>query len=136
VGNGKVLNRAFKRVVTTADPERIRADIVSGIDARIGDLLSIGRRAGKTVSGIDTLLRKSARLGLLILASDIAEDSKRKLAQAVRNHDCLVVEYSDASGLGRTQGQEHRVAIGVKDSEMAARLVIEFERRRRVLVAT
>tara|TARA_B100001093_G_C26712090_1_gene963891 strand:+ start:363 stop:848 length:486 start_codon:yes stop_codon:yes gene_type:complete len=136
VQNSKLLSRAFKKSVPAVDVERLREDILASIDARITDLLRIGRRAGWTVSGTDTLLRSSSRLKLLILATDAADDSKRKLLNAVIEGLCVVVTYGVADHLGRTQKKENRVAIGVSDSTMAARLKLEIERRSQVLVAT
>jgi predicted RNA-binding protein YlxR (DUF448 family) len=135
VGNPKVLGRAFKRAVTGADPKRIRSDIILAIEARIEDLLSIGRCAGWAISGTDTLLRRGRRLSLLVLASDVAADTKRRLIGAVGLHECPMVEYGDSARLGRTQKQAHRVAIGVTDGAIAERLQVEIERRSQVLVA-
>ena len=122
VQNSKVLSRAFKKSVPAADAARLRGDILASTDARITDLLSIGRRAGWTVSGTDTLMRSSRRLKLLILATDAADDSKRKLLNAVVDEACIVVTYGDADHLGRTQMKDNRVAIGVSHGTMATRL--------------
>ena len=135
VTNAKILSRAFKRAAKPADPERVRLDVLAAVEARIDDMMSIGRGAGWVLSGTDTLIKRGGRLNLLVLAEDIADDTERKLRAAIRKDDCSVVVYGDAVRLGGTQRQSHRVAIGVSNEMVAARLKAEIERRRRVLVA-
>lgn len=131
----KAFGRAFKRPVAPVDPERLVAEVGAAIDARIRDGLAIGRRAGWTRSGMDVLARVRPRLSLIVLAEDASPATAERVESWRDAERCPVIVYGDRAILGATQGQAERVAIGVIDAEAARRLLIEFERRDRVLVA-
>ena len=109
--------------------------VLASIEGRIEGLLSIGRRAGWALSGTDVLIRAGNRVRLLVLAEDISADSERKLRAAVTGQGAVVAVYGDAVSLGRTQGKEARVALGVVDQKIAQRLASEFERRSHLMAA-
>lgn len=131
----RALNRAFKMQVEPITSSELRKQLISAIDARIANLLSIGRKAGNIISGTDTLLRKSRFVRLLIIAVDTADDARQKLSRSVFGEACAVVHYGDAEWLGNTQQKEKRVALGISDESLASRILEEIERRSRVLVA-
>ena len=129
-------SRTFKCRVRVPDVQTL-ADVVRvNIEARIDDLLLIGRRAGWLISGLDVLNRVRSGLMAVVMASDTAADSARKIRGWAKANDAPVFKYGDSFHLGTTQGKEKRVAIGVTDRTLAQRLINEFERRERVLVAT
>ena len=103
----------------------MREQLVLAIDARIANLLSIGRKAGCIISGTDTLLRKQRLVRLLIVAVDTAEDARRKLSRSVFDDSCVTVTYGGAEWLGKTQRKEKRVALGISDEALAGRILEE-----------
>ena len=97
----KALNRAFKNArLSRLRVQSWRKQLISAIDARIANLLSIGRKAGNIISGTDTLLRKSRLVRLLIIAVDTADDARQKLSRSVFDDSCAVVHYGEQSGWG------------------------------------
>lgn len=133
---GRGLSRALKCPVEVPDVGRLVDAVLESVEGRIESMLSIGRRAGWALSGTDVLLRAGNRIRLLVLAEDISADSERKLRAAVTGQGAVVAVYGDAVSLGRTQGREARVALGVVDQKMAQRLAAELERRSRLMAAT
>ncbi len=136
IETGRGLARALKRQILPPDLESLKTAILASVEGRIESLLSIGRTAGWALSGTDVLMRAKRRIRLLVLANDIAADSERKLRDAVVGGETEVLVYGDALFLGRTQGKEARVALGVVDQVMAQRLIAEFERRNRLSVTS
>ena len=130
VGTGRGLSRALKRSIDVPDAVALTAAVLESVEGRIKSLLSIGRGAGWVLSGTDVLIRAGEKIRLLVLAEDISADSERKLRAAVTGQGAVVAVYGDAGLLGKTQGKEARVALGVVDLKMAQRLAAEFERRR------
>lgn len=131
----KAFGRAFEAPVEAIEPEALAGEILAAVRARILEGLAIGRRAGRTVSGMEALSREAARLALLVVATDAAEGSVERLERLAANAGCPLYRLGTADELGTTQGREARIAIGVTDRRQATRLVAEFERRDRVLVA-
>jgi hypothetical protein len=130
----RAMGRALKRAVTVDDADALKRAMLTGIEARIDDGLRIGSQAGWIISGTDVILRNARRVCLLILAADVAEDTVRRLRTALGRDVVPWVCYGLASDLGKTQGREARVALGVVDSSWAKRLRNEFDRRDGVLV--
>ncbi|MBU0551185.1 DUF448 domain-containing protein [Myxococcota bacterium] len=121
-------SRAFQGPVTLPTLEALLAEIIEGIDARIWARLGIARRSRQALSGADALSRGMGRVGLLILAEDCAENSRKSLQNKANALGCPVVIFGTALTLGESQGAPHRVAIGVLDP-LAGVLKQEFERR-------
>ena len=129
----RAISRALKRPVQVPDAEALRATIVHGVEARLDNSLRIGSQGGWIVSGTDVILRNARRVCLLISATDIAEDTLRRLRTAVGRERVPWVQYGLALSLGASQGREARVALGVVDQTWSERLLVEFEQRDRVL---
>lgn len=131
----KAFGRAFKRPVAPVDPAALVAAVVLAIETRIRDGLTIGRRAGWTVSGMDVLERSRSRLLLIVLAEDTSPATAERVRRWGDPERCPVIVYASRHLLGMTQGQPERVAVGITHPDLARRLQLEFERRDRVLVA-
>lgn len=133
----RAFSRAFRGPVAPVDADALLGAIVAAIEARARDALAIGRRAGRTVSGADALERALARgaVKLIILAEDAAEATRRRLEARGAAAGIPVVTFLDRERLGRTQGHDSRVAVGVIDENLARSLQAEMLRRDRVLVA-
>ena len=131
----KSLGRAFGCQVQPVTVEGLIKLILDGIETRIEDLLSLGRRARTVLSRMDSLERSRSRLKLLVISSDASDATTERCESWGRGLECPVIEYGDREFLGRTQGALERVALGVKSEQLAEQLLIEFGRRNRVLVA-
>jgi hypothetical protein len=107
--------------------------ILEGVEARLENTLRIGSQGGWIISGTDVILRSARKVSLLISAKDIAEDSLRRLRTAVGRERVPWVQYGLAVDLGASQGREARVALAVVDHAWSQRLLVEFDRRDRVL---
>jgi predicted RNA-binding protein YlxR (DUF448 family) len=136
----KAIGRAFPGVPGPTPPPDVDAlvqQVVEAIDARIRDALTLGRLRGLLVSGADALdaAFTGGRLQLVVLATDTAENSAHRWASREKAAELPLVHFSTAAELGRTQGADTRIAIGITDAGLALSILSEFERRRRVLVA-
>ena len=133
----KAFGRAFKASVVPIDGDALARDIVEAIEARIFDTLALARRRGCAVSGTDALLRALPRgeVRILIVAVDTAADTVRKLRARANEGGVSIVRYGLRTELGRSQGRDDRIAVGVLDAAVAERLTQEFSRRNRVVVA-
>ncbi|MCK6571093.1 DUF448 domain-containing protein [Myxococcota bacterium] len=137
----KAIGRAFPGVPGPNPPpdvDTLVSQVVDAIDARIRDALTLGRLRGLVTSGADALdgAFTAGRLALVVLATDTAENSAHRWAAREKAAELPLVHFSTAAELGRTQGAETRIAVGVTDAALAQTILSEFERRSRVLVAS
>jgi predicted RNA-binding protein YlxR (DUF448 family) len=134
----KAFGRAFRQPVGAIDGEALRGRILEAVEARVVDLLGIARRAGWTVSGADVLDRalQTGQVGLVVTATDAAENSLKRVNMRCEAERVPVAEgFLDREALGRTQGREALVAVGITHGPVADKLQSELQRRNRVLVA-
>ncbi|MEE2786042.1 MAG: DUF448 domain-containing protein [Myxococcota bacterium] len=130
----KAFGRSLRTAVKAHSSDAIVEMVRQGIEARIEDGLRIGGRAKWIVSGTDVLMRSAAKVVLMIIAEDVAENTVNRLGRVVGGGHENVVRYGSASFLGETQGKEPRVALGVTNLGWADSLKDEFARRMGVLV--
>ncbi len=128
----RAFGRAFGCAVQPVELEPFVAEVVAAIEHRIADGLALGRRAGRTVSGLDSIGRARGRVRLLVVAGDASDSTAAALRRQAEAADCPVWVFGDRELLGGGQGKPARVAVGVLDPALAARLNLEFERRARV----
>lgn len=128
----RAFGRAFGCAVQPVELEPFVAEVVAAIEHRIADGLALGRRAGRTVSGLDSIGRARGRVRLLVVAGDASDTTAAALRRQAEAADCPVWVFGDRELLGGGQGKPARVAVGVLDPALAARLNLEFERRARV----
>ncbi len=135
----KAIGRAFPGLPgnTVPDVAALGAQIVEAIEARIWDALTLGRRMRSVLSGADTLedAWHAGRLQLLILAKDAGPNSADAWLARQKAAGLAVVPHLTTAELGRSQGAEIRVAVGIVDLPRAEQLRREIERRDRVLGA-
>ena len=158
------LNSSFKRPVTLPDEGELMRQLIHAQLSKIKNLIGLARRQGKTISGLNMLQGNKEEVSLLVLSSDIAESTKKKLSQdlgdqdlgniaqapfvlkedvlraSVENNliswiDSLVFLW-DGATLGKLIGKAHRVAIGITKIEIALQIKLEIRRISQVLVAT
>ena len=131
----KGFERGLKCTIPYLEEQELRTRIVELLDTRVADLLSIARVAKQAVSGMDTLGRSIGRLNGVVIATDVAEATRKKIEQWAQSKGFSLLQYGDADALGRTQGKPSRVAVGICEARTWQKIVTEVERRNRVLVA-
>jgi ribosomal protein L7Ae-like RNA K-turn-binding protein len=86
-------------------------------------LLGLAARAGALVYGTDLVRRaaKARRVHLAIVASDISDNTREKLA-SLEQSGVVVIGGPDRGGLGALVGKGPLSVIGVSDAQFAERL--------------
>lgn len=125
--------QALKRSLPPLSLETLTQRVSEAQARKLDDLISLSRRRRVSVSGLNVLISSAAHLELLILATDIAENSAYQLE---RKASCEVIRYGDSALLGVTQGKEKRVAIGITDHALAMIIAQEFHRYQQLSVAS
>ena len=121
--------KAFKGPVGPVEVEPLIAAVIEAIDARVDDLLSLGRRSGRVISGADVVERAGARLRLIILATDTAPGTVERFRGRAAAIGCPCRSFADREHLGTTQGKVERAILGVTDEALARRLLRELDWR-------
>ncbi len=88
-------------------------------------LLSIAAKAGRVLSGTFAAERsvKQGRAGLVILASDASENTKKKFRDACAYRGISIYEYADSARLGGCIGKGDRVVVALEDEGFTAGLI-------------
>ncbi len=96
----------------------------------IGNMISLGQRAGMLVSGDmavkSTLIRGKARL--LIIAKDAATRTRRELSGMAGSRNVPVISYGSKEELGRLIGKSPRSALALMDEHMVRGILGVLER--------
>lgn len=92
---------------------------------KVYSLIGFAQKAGKTSSGAQaaktSLLRR--RACLLIISSDIAENTKASLLSTCEKQKIPWLVFSDKYSLGTCVGKAYRVAITINDPGMAETII-------------
>ncbi len=115
-GLARALARAAKGPVSV--PEGLRGVVEALLAQRIADLIGLARRAGQAVAGFVVAREwvSRGRAGLVIEASDGAEDGRRKLLAGA---SVPVVTPLTAQQLGAVFGRDHAVHVAVAAGRLA-----------------
>lgn len=118
----------FKTAARTPDDlvERTRALL----DRRIGEVLGMARGAGQVAAGWEQArdFARRHRIGLVVVASDAAAPSRRRLEGLAQG--APVLDMLDAETLGRVLGREQVVNALVSQGRFAEMIACEAARRR------
>ncbi len=118
---------AFKADVTT--PQNLVDMTIGLMDRRIGELLGLARAAGQLAVGWEQA-REFARkhpVGLVVVASDAAEASRRRLERM--GNGAPVFDRMDAYALGSAMGRDRVVNSLIQKGKFAEMLAREAARR-------
>jgi len=118
----KAFARAAKRAVTV--PAELPALLERLVLQRALDLLSLARRAGAAVSGLEKV--KQAQVGLMLLARDAGKDAKSRVRGLAGGAPILAA--FDAAELGSAFGRDEAVFVAMSKGRLAEKLMIEAER--------
>ena len=158
------LSVSFKSPVILPDEGELMRQLIEAQLSKIRNLIGLARRQGRTISGLNMLQGAKEEVLLLVLASDIAETTKKKLTQDFAMQDLSFFAQApfvlkedllraplensllswidssilvwDGATLGKLIGKAHRVAIGITQLEIAQQIKLEIRRISQVLVAT
>jgi len=125
-------SRSFKGEVTLLPEDELITMITRLQKERIISLIAMANKAGKTVSGSDSVtdaLRKGS-VALLVLAEDISADSRTKFTAIAGKTGVKVIDFSFKERLGATLGKEIRTAVAVISLPFADALDRELTRYR------
>ncbi len=113
-------------------PDDLLEQTERALRRRCLDLIGLARRAGEAVAGYEKVKGRLATgpAGLLIQATDSADDGRRKVAALAkaRNPDLPVVALFDAEELGRALGRSATVHVLLLPGRLADRLKAEVGR--------
>jgi len=92
-------------------------------------LLGLAARAGLVTTGTEavknSILRKKAYL--LILSTDIADNSHQELMAACKRSGVRWIYNGDKYELGKAVGKPYRVAVAVNNPRFAQRIISELD---------
>jgi predicted RNA-binding protein YlxR (DUF448 family) len=123
-------SRSFKGEVTLLPEDEMVTMITKLQKERIISLIAMANKAGKAVSGSDSVmdaLRKGS-VALLLLAEDISADSKARFTAIAGKTGVKVIDFSFKERLGATLGKEIRTAVAVISLPFADALDRELTR--------
>ena len=84
-------------------------------------MLGLAQKARKTVSGeyMTEGAIKDGSAQLVIIASDVSENTRKKFTNSCSYYDVPLREYSDKETLGHAMGKEFRASLAVTDKGLA-----------------
>lgn len=117
-------------------PLRAPEDLVERVERllvrRCIDLLGLAKRAGHAVCGFEKVAARigEGKVGLLVQATDAAEDGRHKLRRMLRARDpkASVVDAFTAQELGAALGRGACVHVGIAPGRLAEQLHEEIKR--------
>ena len=126
----RAFDRAAKRSVKV--PEDLADRIEALLAQRCRDGIGLARRAGKAVAGFEKVGQalRAGEVGLLLAASDGAENGKQKLAALARGLDLTdeVVAALTGAELGIAFGRDHIVHAALGPGALAERVRVDGAR--------
>ena len=127
----RLFNRAFKREILVASPERMTETLGCLMRERILGYLGLANKAGKIISGgslVSDAIRGKIKPGLILVAADVSESIGIKIVTlaAVNRIRCVRVLTKD--DFGSILGKAPRSAVAVRSGGFVPRLVSEINR--------
>lgn len=122
----RLFARAFRSAVEV--PEDLAARLEALIAARLVDLISLARKAGQAVTGFEKTRAalQGGKAGVLIAASDGADDGRAKLARLAP--ELPRIEVLDARELGLAFGRDFVIHAALDAGGIADRALTETGR--------
>lgn len=128
----KQFQRAFKGEVTTASPDEMVSLVAGRMLGHIENYLALANKAGKVVSGTDSVLDSLRRntAGLIIMAEDTAPESARRVRDLAERIGTPCHSLASKDRLGELLGKELRSVVAVLHGSFVAVLSHEITRFR------
>jgi ribosomal protein L7Ae-like RNA K-turn-binding protein len=86
-------------------------------EKKIYSMLSIAKKAGKVISGEDTVEKeiKAHKAELVIIATDSSENTKKKFFNICKFRNIKYIEFGVKELLGKYTGKSYRAVLCIKD---------------------
>lgn len=94
-------------------------------EALIYNYLGIAQRAGKIVSGENTLINKGnfQKYTLLIIANDASQAVKKKFINKAINNNIHYLLFGNKENLGKAIGKSPRTVLALTDRNLAQKIM-------------
>ncbi|WP_274651504.1 L7Ae/L30e/S12e/Gadd45 family ribosomal protein [Paenibacillus humicola] len=91
-------------------------------------LLGMAMRAGKVVTGDDTVLKalRQGKARLVLVAGDASDNTKKKYRDKCATYGTRLLEAFDRTALGEAIGKPDRVIVAVADAGFASSIERSF----------
>lgn len=88
---------------------------------KILGMIGLAKKAGRLVSGefMTEEVIKDGAAQLVIIASDVSENTRKKFTNSCSYYHVPIREYSDKETLGHAIGKEFRASLAVTDKGLA-----------------
>lgn len=128
----KQFQRAFKGEVTALPADEMVRQVAEKMLGHIESYLSLANKAGKVVSGTDTVLDSLRRqtAGLVLVAEDTAPESARRVRDLAERVGITCHSLASKDRLGELLGKEFRSVVAVLHGSFVAVLLHEITRFR------
>lgn len=127
----KQFARAFRGEGSVAPADTLIAEIRARLEERISSYVALANKAGKVVSGSDTVmerLRRDDRLGLVILTEDISADIGEKVTSLAERYQVPCFRLLDKDRVGALLGKGLRSVAAIGESGFVPIILKELER--------
>lgn len=124
--------RSFRGEVKVGVAEDIVSQICHLSMERIASALSLANKAGKAVSGTDTVMEllKKGSPGLVVIATDISVDSAAKILFLAEKWKVPTISILDKERLGSILGKELRSVVAIERGGFSEMIQKEMNRFR------
>jgi predicted RNA-binding protein YlxR (DUF448 family) len=131
-GTRKQFARAFKGEVITGSPDELVGRVAGLMEERIASYLALANKAGKVVSGSDSVVDLLARHapGIISIASDISPDIGEKMVYSANRAGVAHFSLFDKEKLGALLGKALRSVAAVERGGFSESILKELERYR------
>jgi hypothetical protein len=128
--DGRPLSRAFKRKSSPPALEVIVEGIINGAERKAVSLLGMARKSGNAACGYDAAVEEIKKHpgGVLVLAGDISENTRKKLKSVAPDAFGNAESLSTRDGLGLLFGTAPVAVVYVSDRGLSSALKREFGR--------
>ncbi|HEY6874090.1 MAG TPA: DUF448 domain-containing protein [Geobacteraceae bacterium] len=128
----KQFARSFKGEVRCGTPDELVSLVAALMEERIAAYLALANKAGKVVSGGDTVVELLAKRspGIICIASDISPDMGEKVAYLAARAGVEHFSLFDKERLGALIGKELRSVVAVECGGFSETIKKELERYR------
>lgn len=92
-------------------------------------MLGLATKAGKVVSGefMTENAVKAHEAYVVIIATDVSENTRKKFCNMCEYHNVELREYSDKDALGHAIGKEFRASLAVTDKGLAEAILKKMD---------
>jgi len=125
-----VLSKVFKESIKPPKLEDFVAELEQKINRKIASLLGMARKSGLVAAGFDSAIEAAVKDagGLVIMAQDLSENTKRKAMEEGTGFTGRLVEYSTKDMLGSMLGMDPVGIVFIKNKELSDSLRKEIRR--------